>query len=178
MKQTILFLVAIFMVSSAIGQTNVDQTFVGIEKICWQETKKDSCDNTDNFNPKRKWYHLNVLKIKGDSVFLDQSPISIYKTDTSYSASDGAFYYYRGTLTTMTDSTFSIHLTEIFCDYCGELVAKQQDGTTKRIYRTKSYWCKRTKNGFSTNEILYKNTKNRDNLISENPQPFLQEIEE
>lgn len=175
MKQTLLFFVASLITTLSNGQSNFDKTFVGTEKICWQKTKKDSCDNSDNFNPKWKWYRLNILKIKGDSVFLDQSPISIYKKDTSYSASDGAFFYYHGTLTKITDSTFSINLTEIFCDYCGELVEKQKDGTMKRVYRTKNYLCKLTKNGFWANDILYKQTNNKDNLISEHPQPFLRQ---
>ena len=175
MKQTFLFFVAILITTFSVGQSNFDNTFVGTEKICWQKTKKDSCDNSDNFNPKWKWYRLNVLKIKGDSVFLDQSPISIYKKDTSYSASDGAFFYYHGALTKLTDTTFSINLTEIFCDYCGELVEKQKDGTMKRVYRTKTYLCKLTKDGFLANDILYKRTIIKDMLLSEHPKPFLQQ---
>ena len=173
MKQTFLFFVAILITICSVGQSNLDKTFVGTEKICWQKTKKDSCDNSDIFNPKWKWYRLNVLKIKADSVFLDQSPISIYKKDTSYSASDGAFYYYHGKLTKLTDTTFLITLIEIFCDYCGKLVEKQKDGTMKRVYRTKTYLCKLTKDGFLANGILYKQTSIKDNLISEYPQPFL-----
>jgi hypothetical protein len=173
MKQTFLFFVAILITTFSVGQSNFDKTFVGTEKICWQKTKKDSCDNSDNFNPKWKWYRLNVLKIKGDSVFLDQSPISIYKKDTSYSASDGGFFYYHGKLTKLTDTTFSINLTEIFCDYCGTPVKKQADGSLKRIYRTKDYLCRLTKDGFWANEIFYKRTMTKDNLISEHPEPFL-----
>jgi hypothetical protein len=173
MKQTFLFFVATLITTLSTGQLKLDDTFVGTEKLCWQQTRKDSCDNSDNFNPKWKWYRLNILKIKGDSVFLDQSPISIYKKDTSYSASDGGFYYYHGTLTKLTDTTFSINLTEIFCDYCGELVKKQADGTMKRVYRTKTYLCKITKEGFQANNILYKRTVLKDDLISENSQPFL-----
>ena len=175
MKQILLFFFAILITTLSVGQSNFDNTYVGTEKICWQQTKKDSCDNSDNFNPKWKWYRLNVLKIKGDSVFLDQSPISIYKKDTSFSASDGAFYYYQGTLKKLTDSTFSINLTEIFCDYCGELKQKQKDGTYKRVFRTKTYLCKLTKDGFWANNIFYKLKKSKDNLISEHPQPFLQQ---
>lgn len=169
MKQIFLLFIAILITTLSIGQSKFDNTYIGTEKICWQRIKKDSCDNTLNFNRKWKWYHLNILKIKGDSVFLDQSPISIYKKDTSFSASDGAFYYYHGIVTKQTDTTFYINLTEIFCDYCGELVEKQKDGTTKRVYRTKTYLCKLTKDGFWANDIFYKKTKSKDNLISEHP---------
>ncbi len=173
MKQLFIFLFVILITTCSAGESNFDNTYVGTEKICWQRTKKDSCDNRDDFNRKWKWYHLNELKIKGDSVFLDQSPISIYKKDTSFSASDGAFYYYHGTLTKQTDTTFSINLTEIYCDYCGELKKKQEDGTYKRVYRTKTYSCKLTKNGFWANEIFYKQTKLEDNLTSEHPKRLL-----
>ena len=175
MKQLFLFFVTIFIITLSIGQVKLDGTFVGTEKLCWQQTKKDSCDNSDISNPKWKWFRLNVLKIKGDSVFLDQSPISIYKKDTSYSASDGGFYYYHGVLTMLTDSTFSITLTEIFCDYCGIAVKKQTDGTMKSVYQTKIYSCILTKEGFRANSILYKRTENKENLISEAPQPFLRQ---
>ena len=175
MKQTFLILFAILFATFSFGQSKIDNAYVGTEKICWKQTGKNSCDNTDNENPKWKWYHLNILKIKGDSVFLDQSPILIYKKDTTFSASDGAFYYYHGKLTQLTDTTFSIRLTEIFCDYCGEPVEKQKDGTMKRVYRTKTYLCKKTKNGFWANDILYKQVINKGNLISEHPQSFLKQ---
>lgn len=170
MKQIFLFFIVIFVAISSFAQSNFDHVYVGTEKICWQRTKKDSCDNSDSFNPKWKWYRLNFLKIKGDSVFLDQSPISIYKQDTSYSASDGGFFYYHGELIRLTDSTFSIKLTEISCDYCGKPVEKQKDGTFKRIYRVKTYLCKLNSDGFWANGILYKRTTKNDNLISEKPQ--------
>ncbi len=169
MKQTFLFFLSIFITTVSVGQISFDNTYIGTEKICWQRTKKDSCDNSDSNNPKWKWYRLNLLKIKGDSIFLDQSPISIYKNDTSYSASDGGFYYYHGTLTKTSDSTFSINLTEIFCDYCGELVEKQKDGSYKRVYRTKKYLCTINKEGFWANDIFYKLTTNQGKLISEHP---------
>ena len=54
-----------------------------------------------------------------------------------------------------------------------KLVEKQKDGTMKRVYRTKTYLCKLTKDGFLANDILYKQTSIKDNLISEYPQPFL-----
>ncbi len=111
----------------------------------------------DPSKPKWKWYHLSYLKIKGDSVFLDQSPISIYKTDTSFSASDGGFYYYSGTLIS-SDTTVEINLKETSCDYCGELMKKNADGTLEREYRTKKYLGKLTDKGIIINGYLFTKT--------------------
>ena len=165
MKQTLTFLITLFVTNLSIGQS----TYIGTEKICMQQTKKDSCDNSDNENSKWKWYHLSILKIKGDSVFLDQSPISIYKKDTSYSASDGAFFYYRGTISKITDTTFTINLTEIYCDYCATRFKKLPDGSRERIYRTKTFSCRQTNDGFWANEIFFKRTAVSETLTSENP---------
>ena len=172
MKIIILNFIAIIVTTPSIGQSKLDNIYVATEKICWEQTDKDNCVNLDSSNPKWKWYHLNVLKIKGDSVFLDQSPIRVYKKDTLFSSSDGGFYYYSGKLTTLTDSTFHIKLTELFCDYCGEFSEILQDRTYKRIYRTTTYFCKLNKDGFWANDVFYKITNSNENLISENPQSY------
>jgi len=111
----------------------------------------------DPSKPKWKWYHLSYLKIKGDSVNLNQSPISIYKTDTSFSTSDGGFYYYSGTLIS-SDTTVEINLKETSCDYCGELMKKNADGTLEREYRTKKYLGKLTDKGIIINGHLFTKT--------------------
>ena len=157
----------------SVAQSNFDKIFVGTEKICWRKTKKDSCNNSDVFNPKWKWYRLNVLKIRGDSVFLDQIPISIYKKDTTYSAADGGFYYYQGKISKLTDTTFSINLIEIFCDYCGTPVEKQADGSLKRRIRTRTYFCRLTKDGFWANKIFYRQSRTKEFLLSEHPELYL-----
>ena len=114
----------------------------------------------DPSKPKWKWYHLSYLKIEGNIVRLDQSPISIYKKDTAFCASDGGFYYYSGTLIP-SDTTIEINLKEISCDYCGELVKKNADGTLTREYRTKKYLGKLINNGIIINGHLFiKTNKN------------------
>lgn len=160
MKYSYIVLTLLFVWKFSLGQNQQEKTYIGTEKLCRSVTKIDSCDNSDSHNPKRKWYHQNTLKIKGDSVFLDQRPISVYRNDTSYSASDGGFFYYRGIWTKISDSTFSIDLIEIFCDHCPELVEKQKDGRFKRVYRKKKYLCTLTKNGFKVNDSFYKQTSN------------------
>ena len=138
---------------------NLDGLYVGLEEMDY---------NVDPTNSKWKWYHLSHLLIKKDSVFLDQNPISIYKKDTSFSASDGAFYYYSGTLI-KSDTIVKINLRELFCDYCGELTKKNSDGTLVRIYRTKEYYGKLTEQGIIINGYLLKKTNQQEALISEKP---------
>lgn len=109
-----------------------------------------------------------MLKIKGDSAFLDQNPISIYEKDTAYSASDGAFFYYNGTVM-KTDSTVVVNLTLLFCDYCGEIIEIQSDGTYKKVVQTKTLIGKITEKGIVFGNSLYKKMTNEYKLISENP---------
>ena len=71
----------------------------------------------DLAKPQYKWYHLSELTFKGDSVFLEQSPVAIFKKDTIFSASDGGFYSYRGTLETYKAKIIA-SLALANCDYC------------------------------------------------------------
>jgi len=155
------------MLSTVFGQ-DIDGTYVGLEKICWKTSKSGKCINTDDFNSKSKWFHQNILKIKGDSVFLDQNPISIYKKDTSFSASDGAFLYFTG-LVSKTHTSITFKLVELFCDYCGEFKQKQSDGTLIWIKRTKLLSGKIIKDGIVIDNYLYKKVSYSHKLLSEFP---------
>jgi hypothetical protein len=119
-----------------------------------------------------KAYHLAYLKIRGDSVFLDQNPIFVHKNDTSYSASDGGFYYYSGTLT-KTHTTVLFNLKELFCDYCGVPVETKPDGTQQPIKRKKQLKGRITDKGFIIDGYLYSRTTKKEDLISEHPEPYL-----
>jgi len=119
-----------------------------------------------------KLFHLGYLKIKGDSVFLDQSPIFVYKKDTTYSASDGGFYYYSGTLT-KADKTVSFDLKELFCDYCGVPRQAKRNDTQQLVKRTKHLKGLLTDKGFLINGYLFKKTVKTEALISEHPGSFL-----
>ncbi|MFT3679055.1 MAG: hypothetical protein QM791_02210 [Ferruginibacter sp.] len=119
-----------------------------------------------------KSFHLGYLKIKGDSVFLDQNPIFVYRKDTSYSASDGGFYYYSGMLT-KTDTTVLFNLKELFCDYCGELFETKPDGTKQAVKRIKQLKGRITHDGFLIDGYLYKRTGRNEELISEHPALYL-----
>lgn len=119
-----------------------------------------------------KGYHLGYLKIKGDSVFLDQSPIFVHKKDTSYSASDGGFYYYSGKMK-KTDTTVLFDLKELFCDYCAVPVQTKPDGAQQPIKKTKQLNGRLTDKGFIINGYLYARTTKKEELISEHPEPYL-----
>jgi hypothetical protein len=102
-----LFAVGVFSANKSYGQTLRDGFYVGLEDMISVSPDK----------PKLKWYHLTHLTIKGDSVWVHQSPISIYKHDTVWSSSDGGFYSYKGKIT-IRGGQFFINLKMTKCDYC------------------------------------------------------------
>jgi hypothetical protein len=134
----IIVIVAVFSscYKKRIAVVNINGAYVGFEEMCETDsiTGKKSCYMDSN--PKEKWFYKSYLQVKSDSVFLDQSPVTINGKDTSFSASDGGFYYYKG-LIKHKDKLVVIKLVEYACDYCGELVKKNADGTFTRIYRKK-----------------------------------------
>ena len=109
----------IFLTLSTLSfsQTTKQKTYVGYEPIMWNKDKEGNETNAVFENPKQKWYHKNILKIKNDSVFLDRIPVSKIGKKTLYSSSDGGFYYYKGIIIKDHNQT-KIELTEIGCDYC------------------------------------------------------------
>ncbi len=48
--------------------------------------------------PNSGWYHENTLTVRGNSVALNQVPVTISNNEKAYSASDGGFYNFEGTL--------------------------------------------------------------------------------
>jgi len=108
MKKLTLILIETFLLTIAFGQFKPQGTSVGLEKIKGYSSSE---------KPKYIWYHLSVLTIKGDSVFLEQSPIAIYKNDTIFSASDGGFYSYAGAIFEYEGKTIA-DLNLKSCDYC------------------------------------------------------------
>jgi hypothetical protein len=146
----------------SLKNANLNGTYVGLEEICY--VLKDGTKEcyTDEANPKRKWYHLTYIKIKGDSVFVDQSPINIYKKETIYSASDGAFYYYRGK---MKDSVINVELS--YCDYCG--IPAENSPNAYLFPNTKRYPFTSTTGGLLINGYLFKRTDSKEQLMSERP---------
>jgi hypothetical protein len=64
-----------------------------------------------------KIFHKNHLLILNDSIYLYKEPIIITNNDTIFSASDGAFYYFRGKLIEKENQLF-VELKLMNCDYC------------------------------------------------------------
>jgi hypothetical protein len=131
-KKAILIFIASYFYTVTHGQVRLDGTYVGFEEMCYTDSAGIKDCYTDPANPKWKWYHLSFIRLKGDSVFMEQDPIAIHKKDTTFSASDGGFYYYSGTLSS-SDTTVIINLKEVSCDYCGELMKKK----SRRHFRTR-----------------------------------------
>jgi hypothetical protein len=65
-----------------------DGTYVGMEPM----------HNISPDEPKARWFHENTLKISGDAVILNKSPVWFKNAKKFYSASDGGFYGYRGSV--------------------------------------------------------------------------------
>jgi hypothetical protein len=153
--------------------TSLNGLYAGLEEMCWTDsTGKKDC-YIDPARPKRKWYHLGYLKIKGDSAFLDQNPVNIgSKKDTLWSSSDGAFYYYSGTIQ-KNDTTVLFNLKELFCDYCGIPVKIKPDGTQEVSKRTKQLKGRLTDKGIVIDGYLYVRTTEKESLTSEHPEPYL-----
>lgn len=108
MAKLILTVFLYFFLTPVFGQLKPKVIFVGLVPMT-------DCCSTDK--PKYKWYHLSELTFIGDSVYLEQSPIAIFKKDTLFSASDGGFYSYAGKLRKYKGQTFA-DLTLVSCDYC------------------------------------------------------------
>lgn len=108
MTKFILTILIVFSLTDTFGQIKPKGTFVGLVPIK---------DLGDSAKPQYKWYHLSELTFKGDSIYFEQSPIAIHKNDTVFSASDGGFYYYAGTIQIFKGQTVA-DLTLTTCDYC------------------------------------------------------------
>lgn len=108
MTKLILTIFISFCLTQAFGQLKPKGTFIGLIPMK---------NYGDPAKPQYKWYHLSELTFKGDSVYLEQSPIAINKKDTIFSASDGGFYYYAGTIQLFKGRTVA-DLTLTTCDYC------------------------------------------------------------
>jgi len=118
MKKFILTIYGSLFLLSVFGQFKPKGTFIGLEQIKgWKDSLGNEKTYYDPVNPTHKWYHLSVLSFQGDSVFLEQSPVAIYKSDTIFSASDGGFYSYAGTIEKYQGKTFA-DLRLKSCDYC------------------------------------------------------------
>ncbi|QEC68482.1 hypothetical protein FRZ67_14635 [Panacibacter ginsenosidivorans] len=142
-----------FIKDTIVGALN--GVYIGLEEMCLVDSfgKKECYE--DPSKPNRKWYHLSYLTIESDSIFLEQNPISIYKKDTSFSTSDGAFYYYNGIYKTE-DSIITIDFKMDHCDYCPHEVKKLDNGQFEEIEQRKKMTAVIRSNGLLINGYLFK----------------------
>ena len=132
--------------ASSKQNSDLEGIYVGLEEIGV---------NIDPSQPNRKWYHMGYLRIKGDSAFLDQQPVSIYRRDTSYSASDGAFYYYKGTYK-LKDNNVVFNFKLDHCDYCAREVRKLRNGEYEEVEKYRKLEAIRKSNGLLIKNHLYR----------------------
>lgn len=158
------------MTSAFAQDSKLDGVYVGLEPICWTLKNGTKECYSDPARPKRKWYHLTYLKVQGDTVFADQSPINIYNKDTLYSSSDGAYYYYHGHIY-QSDTAATIQMKLIFCDYCG--IPEENSANAYLFPSTKNYIAKVTSKGIVINGYLFTKTNKKEHLLSEHPGPYL-----
>ncbi|SCY99377.1 hypothetical protein [Flavobacterium caeni] len=103
--------------------------------------------------PKYKWFYKTNLFFKKDSVYIEQSPVSIYETDTLYSASDGGFYKYEGTWKNR--NGFIIKVIETGCDYCPYKVKTDEKGNNIKYVTEKIYKGQEMENGLILNGVKF-----------------------
>lgn len=108
----------------------------------------------DPEQPQYNWLYKTKIAFKKDSVFIEKSPISVYKKDTLYSASDGGFYSYKG-IWNETNDKFEINVIETNCDNCPEAMQEIRKGVYQKVIRKKDYKGKRTKKGLNLNGIEF-----------------------
>ncbi len=154
MKRALLLFVASLLLKVAYGQTRLSGCYVGLEEMCHLTSSGKKVCYVDPARPLRKWYHLTSLQIEGDSVKVMLQPISIYKKDTLYSASDGAFYHYRGKIKLKGQMVF-IDLTMTHCEYCAVPV----DPAIKKKREHKALVGQVAEGGILINGYLFKPAK-------------------
>jgi hypothetical protein len=66
-----------------------------------------------------QWYHVNMLQISGNKVNLEKSPVFCKAGQLVWSASDGGFFSYRGSISGALGKQ-TVTLTLKSCDYCHE----------------------------------------------------------
>jgi hypothetical protein len=169
MKQVFCFFFILISLNAS-AQRSLDGIYQGVQPKYWtlKNGKKILWKDTERKN--HYWYSLMYIKIRGDSVFLDESPVTIYKQDTMYSASDGGFYYYTG-IHKMNDSLINFSLRELYCDYCGIPKIKDADGNWVKEIRYRTYNVKQVNNDLIINGSLFKKIRQDLILLSEGTAP-------
>ena len=131
--------------SNKLNYGNTETLYLGFEKMEGY---------FDESHPNYRWFRKTHIKFKNDSVFIDQSPIAISKSDTIYSASDGGFYYYKG-IKTEKGNQIKMTTKEISCDNCPAVIKKDNN-----VKREKNLIAKRVGKDLQIDNELYRRVKN------------------
>jgi len=154
-----IFLIGLFTLKS-FSQVEI-ALYKGFERMCWTNDKgKIEC-----YDAPRKWYHENLLLIDKDSLFIYKVPVQIVGKKKIYSASDGAFYYYFGTVT-QTETGTIVSLTMNNCDYCGHRV--KIDTATGFMYpvaKVETYKLTKSADVLKIGNVLYNKTTGKEDYF-------------
>lgn len=97
---------------------------------------------------------------------MDKNPVSIYKKDTANSASDGAFYYFKGKVSYRDDSII-VNFNNTTCHYCVQRVSLNPNGTRSVIKEGKILTGIKNDYGILLNGLFYTKLKTDSTLLSE-----------
>lgn len=139
LPKTVLVVISVLYLIGCKAPPDYNGTYIGFEEIYITDGQSIKHRYLDENKPESKWYHQSTLIIKGNSAWLEQSPISIIAADTLFSASEGGFYSYSGKIVRQNDNKISIDFLETHCDYCPQLAEKNADGTYQAIASKKHY---------------------------------------
>jgi hypothetical protein len=143
------FIILFSLKSNNCNYHNTETLFLGYEKMEGY---------IDERKPEYQWFRKTLIKFKNDSVFIDQSPISINKNDTLKSESDGGFYYYKG-IKNENANQIKISTKEISCDFCPTEVKRNSNGENVKVKREKNLVAKRVGNNLQIGNDVYKKVK-------------------
>lgn len=110
-----MILVTLLYTCQGFTQEKPQGIYAGLEK----KYKSDSIGSgTDTYTPKKyQWFNLSYISFRGDSVFLEQIPVYVYKRDTIFSASEDGVFSYSGILS-IDGATLKAELELNDCDTC------------------------------------------------------------
>jgi hypothetical protein len=140
--------ISAFAANPAQTRLFTDGTYLGMEPMV----------NLSPDEPKARWFHENTLVIRGDTVTLNKSPVWFKDGEKFFSASDGGFYTYRGTLS-FVDGQWRVTLLLTDSDYVGVRVNRNRKPLPPKPQRS---IITRTKDGsLLVGEVTYRKSKRK-----------------
>lgn len=126
--------------------------------MCWTNNN----GQVHCYDALRKWFYENSLFIDNDTFFIYKVPVQFVGKKKIYSASDGGFFYYYGTVK-QTDTGSILNLTMHNCDYCGrEMKTDTTTGFNYPISKIESYKMTTLPKGLKIGNVVYNKTQQAD----------------